>query len=195
MKTLIIYTHPNHDSLCYTMMQQVVRGNQENPAVDEIRTIDLYADQFNPALIFNDHKRRRDMHLDPELDHYREQVRWADQLVFVYPIWWGRPPAMLLGFIDRMMASGFAFQYRKAGDLLPECLLKGKSVVCVSTMQGPTGYLQLWLGNAHRLLMKRALFNYIGIRKVKFFEFGNMESKKGRHAQKLDKVYRYFRTV
>lgn len=195
MKTLIIYTHPNHDSLCYAMMQQVVRGSQENVAVDEIRTIDLYADQFNPALIFNEHKRRRDMHIDPELDHYREQVRWADQIVFVYPIWWGRPPAMLLGFIDRMMASGFAFQYRKAGDLLPEGLLKGKSVVCVSTMQGPTGYLQYWLGNAHRLLMKRALFNYIGIRKVKFFEFGNMESKKGRHAQKLDKVYRYFRTI
>jgi len=62
-------------------------------------------------------------------------------------------------------------------------------------MKGPTGYLQLWLGNAHRILMRKALFNYVGIKKVKFFEFGNMESPKGKHEQKLEKVYRYFRAV
>ena len=41
------------------------------------------------------------MHIDPKLGKYREQTREADKLVFVYPIWWGRPPAMLLGYIDR----------------------------------------------------------------------------------------------
>ena len=46
---------------------------------------------------------------------YREQLLWADKIVLVYPIWWGRPPAMLMGYIDRMFASGFA--YRNKGDL------------------------------------------------------------------------------
>lgn len=195
MKTLIIYTHPNHQSLNYAMMQQVIRGVHDNTANKEVQIIDLYADGFNPALVFNEHKLRRDMHLDPELQTYREQIKWADRIVFVYPIWWGRPPAMLLGFIDRIMASGFGYAYRKSGDWLPEGLLKGKSVVCISTMKGPAGYLQLWLNNSHKILMRRALFNYIGIRQVKFFEFGSMESAKGKYAQNLDKIYRYFQKV
>lgn len=35
-------------------------------------------------------------------------------------------------------------------------------------MKGPAHYPLLWLGNAHKILMKRALFSYVGIRKVKF---------------------------
>ncbi|CAM4220868.1 NAD(P)H-dependent oxidoreductase [Saccharibacillus endophyticus] len=193
MNMLLIYAHPNHKSLSYSFMQQVLRGADENTQVKETRVLDLYEEGFDPVLMFNEEKRRRDMHIDPELARHRELMLWADKIVFVYPIWWGRPPAMLMGFIDKMFASNFA--YRDKGGLLPEGLLKDKSVVCVSVMKGPTGYLQLWLGNAHRILMRKALFNYVGIKKVKFFEFGNMENPKGKHAQKLEKVYRYFRAV
>lgn len=174
-------------------MQQVLRGADENREVKETRVLDLYEEGFDPVLTFNEEKRRRDMHIDPELTRHRELMLWADKIVYIYPIWWGRPPAMLMGFIDKMFASNFA--YRDKGGLLPEGLLQGKSVVCVSVMKGPTGYLQFWLGNAHRILMRKALFNYVGIKKVKFFEFGNMESPKGKHTQKLEKVYRYFRAV
>lgn len=190
MKVLIVYTHPNHESLNYAFLQKVIQGIEANPHIEEYQVLDLYEEQFHPALIFNKSKRRRDMHIDPEHQRYREQIIWADQLVFVYPIWWGRPPAMLLGYIDQMFASGFAYQ-DKTG-LFPEGLLKGKSAVCISTMKGPTHYPLFWLNNAHQVLMRRALFGYVGIKKVKFFEFGHMESPKGKHHQKLDKVFRYF---
>jgi NAD(P)H dehydrogenase (quinone) len=133
------------------------------------------------------------MHLDPELEMYRNQLLWADKIVFVYPIWWGRPPAMLLGYIDRMFASKFAF--REKDGLLPEGLLKGKTVVCVSTMKGPPLYPLFWLNNAHKILMRRALFQYVGIKKVTFFEFGNMENPHGKQQQKLERIYRYFKAV
>ncbi|GIP26519.1 hypothetical protein J23TS9_16490 [Paenibacillus sp. J23TS9] len=100
---------------------------------------------------------------------------------------------MLLGYIDQMFASNFA--YRDNGKLLPEGLLKGKSAVCISTMKGPPFYLLYWLGNAHKILMRKALLQYVGIRKVKFFEFGSMESQKGRHEQKLKRVYRCFSAI
>ncbi|TDF98023.1 NAD(P)H-dependent oxidoreductase [Paenibacillus piri] len=193
MKALVIYTHPNHRSLCYSFFQKVIQGSSENPHIAEVKLLDLYEEQFDPILVFNKEKRRRDMHSDPSLEKYREQLIWADKIVFVYPIWWGRPPAMLMGYIDKMFASGFA--YKDKGGLLPEGLLKGKSVVCISTMKGPTHYPLFWLNNAHKVLMKKALFNYVGIRKVKFFEFGNMESKKGKHEEKLNKIYRYFQSV
>ncbi|AIQ71597.1 NAD(P)H-dependent oxidoreductase [Paenibacillus graminis] len=193
MNTLVIYIHPNHQSLNYAFLQEVLRGSRENAKVAEIQVLDLYDEGFDPVLVFNEHKRRRDMHTDPALAKYREQLMWADKIVLVYPIWWGRPPAMLMGYIDQMFASGFA--YRDKGGLLPEGLLKGKSVVCISTMQGPTHYPLLMLHNAHKVLMRKALFNFVGIRKVKFFEFGSMESKRGKHARKLERIYQYFKTA
>ncbi|MED4402278.1 NAD(P)H-dependent oxidoreductase [Metabacillus fastidiosus] len=193
MKTLIIYTHPNHNSLVYSFLEKVIEGSKENPNIKEIQILDLYEESFNPLLVFNKEKRRRDMYRDPNLEKYREQIMWADKIVFIYPIWWGRPPAMLMGYIDQMFASNFA--YKDKGGLLPEGLLKGKSVVCVSTMKGPANYPLLYLNNAHKILMKRALFSYVGIKKVKFFEFGNMESPKGKQTEKLNKVYRYFQSV
>ncbi|MCZ8515509.1 NAD(P)H-dependent oxidoreductase [Paenibacillus filicis] len=193
MKTLVIYTHPNQQSLSYAFLQEVIRGCKENAKIEEVKVLDLYEEGFNPVLIFNENKRRRDMHADPDLAKYRDQLRWADKIVFVYPIWWGRPPAMLLGYIDQMFASGFA--YKETGGLFPEGLLKGKSVVCISSMKGPTHYPFIWLNNAHKTLMRKALFNFVGIKKVKFFEFGSMESPRGRHKEKLNKIYRYFITV
>ena len=193
MKVLVIYTHPNHESLSYAFLQQVIQGSSENANIGEVQTLDLYEEGFNPVLVFNKEKRRRDMHIDPKLAKYRDQIQWADKIVFVYPIWWGRPPAMLLGYIDQMFASNFA--YRDHGGLLPEGLLKGKSAVCISVMKGPTFYPLYWLNNAHKILMRKALLSYVGIKNVKFFEFGNMESPKGQHAEKLDKVYRYFKAV
>ena len=193
MKLLIVFTHPNPQSLNGAFLQQVIRGAKENAAIEEVRVTDLYAEGFNPALVFNEQKRRRDLHKDPELTRYWDDLRWADKVVFIYPIWWGRPPAMLMGYIDRIFVSGFG--YKKTKGLFPEGLLKGKSVVCISTMEGPAYYLRLWLGNAHKLLMKRALFSYVGMSQVKFFQFGSMESVKGKHRQKLELVYRYFKTV
>jgi NAD(P)H dehydrogenase (quinone) len=193
MKILIIYTHPNHNSLSYAFLQKVIKGSNENPNIKELQVLDLYEEGFNPLLVFNEQKRRRDMYRDPYLEKYREQITWADKIVFVYPIWWGRPPAMLMGYIDQLFAANFAYKDKKG--LLPEGQLKGKSVVCVSTMKGPTNYPLLWLNNAHKILMKKALFHFVGIKKVKFFEFGNMESPKGKQTKKLEKIYRYFKKV
>jgi len=193
MKTLIIYTHPNHQSLSYAFLQQTLQGLNDNPIEHEIQVLDLYEESFNPALVFNEHKRRRDMHIDPKLELYRRQLLWADKIILIYPIWWGRPPAMLLGYIDQMFSSNFA--YKDNGKLLPEGLLKGKSVVCISSMKGPTLYPLYWLNNAHKVLMKKALFQYVGIRKVKFFEFGSMEKKNGKQAQRLKQIYHYFKSL
>lgn len=185
--------YPNHKSLNYSFLQHVVQGLKENSYAQEIELLDLYGEAFDPLLVFNEQKRRRDMHLDPQLEKYRNQLLWAEKIVLIYPIWWGRPPAMLLGYIDRLFASNFA--YRDKGGLLPEGLLKGKSVVCISTMMGPTLYPFFWLNNAHKTLMRKALFNFVGIKKVKFFEFGGMEKPNGKQSKNLKRIYHYFRSI
>lgn len=191
MKTLIIYTHPNHESLNGAFLEAVQKGIASRPTLHEVQVLDLYGEHFDPALVFNTEMKRRDMHKNPAFEKYREQIRWADRLVFIYPIFWGRPPAMLLGFIDQVFATDFAYKYLP-GKIYPEGLLAGKSAVCISTMKGPRGYILFTLGNAHKILMKKAVFQFVGIRKVKFFEFGSMEKKNGRQEKKLARVKKYF---
>jgi len=193
MNILIIYTHPNPKSLNHAFLEQTLEGISRNRSIDEVRVMDLYREGFDPVLVFGDGNKRRDTHLDPRFAKYREQIQWADTLVFIYPIWWGRPPAMLLGFIDQLFSTGFA--YRNKGRYTHEGLLTGKSAVCISTMKGPAFYPLFFLNNAHKALMKKALFNFVGIKRVKFFEFGNAEAGEKKQIPKLQKVYTYFKTL
>lgn len=191
MNTLVVYCHPHHESLNGAFLKAVLKGLERNPKTEQVEVLDLYGEGFDPVLVFNKEKRRRDMYQDPKLEKYRQQILNADRLVYIYPIFWGRPPAMLLGYIDQMFASNFAYR-DKEGSWFPEGLLKGKEAVCISTMKGPSFYIRLTLNNAHKALMKKALFHFVGIKRVKFFEFGLMESPNGKQAKKIAKVERYF---
>jgi len=194
MNTLIIFTHPASKSLNRSFLESTLKGLKINPHAGQVEVLDLYREGFNPALIFNEEKRRREMHQDPELAVYRKKIKDAENLIFIYPIWWGRPPAMLLGFFDRIMASGYAYREKK-GSSYPEGLMKGKRVICISTMKGPTGYTAILLNNAHKVLMRKALFNFIGIKKVKFFEFGSMEKSGGSQSEKLTLIQNYMKNL
>ncbi|MGL1892488.1 MAG: NAD(P)H-dependent oxidoreductase [Spirochaetaceae bacterium] len=187
MNVLIIYTHPNRKSLNGGFLEKTVEGLKLNSSVQNIEVLDLYQENFNPALIFNEDKRRRDMFKDPLLNRYRDQITKSDKIVFIYPIWWGRPPAMLLGFFDQLFATNFAYKYEK-GQIMPTGLLKGKKVICISTMKGPAGYLRLLYGNVHQVLMKKVLLSFVGIKKVRFLEFGNMEANNGKQELYLEKT-------
>lgn len=190
INVLIIYTHPNEKSLNAAILGEVVKGCHKNSAVSEVRVLDLYKENFNPVLEFNEHKKRRDMQFNSEFEKHRNLLTWAEKIVFIYPIWWGRPPAMLLGFFDQVLALGFAYKYTKSP--IAEGLLKNKSVICISTMQGPTIYSNVWLKNAHKVLMRRAVLNFVGIKKVKFFQLANMEKKNGNQVKYLNRLNQYF---
>ncbi|MGV2794984.1 flavodoxin family protein, partial [Clostridium perfringens] len=65
MNLLVIYTHPNHQSLSYAFLQKVLEGRRENPRISGIQVLDLYEESFDPVLVYNEEKRRRDMHREP----------------------------------------------------------------------------------------------------------------------------------
>jgi len=192
MNTLIIYTHPNHQSLNYSFLEAVKKGLAVNSKNNTIQILDLYRENFDPRLLFNEFQKRSTMHTEPSMQKYRDQVIWAKQIIFIYPIWWGRPPAMLLGYFDRLFSTNFAYKNKKG--FLTEGLLTGKSVTFISTMKAPTHYPLFFLGNAHKKLMKTAVFRFIGFRKFKFFEFGFMESTKDKQEKALQKIEKYFST-
>ncbi|MFA6378797.1 MAG: NAD(P)H-dependent oxidoreductase, partial [Candidatus Omnitrophota bacterium] len=60
-----------------------------------------------------------------------DHVRWADTLVFIFPVWWNSLPAIARGYIDRVLSAGFAYTQDAQG------LLTGKKVVVIATMNAP----------------------------------------------------------
>jgi len=162
MNVLIIYTHPNPNSLNHAILEQVEQGLKDGNHSYEL--IDLYADNFNPVLVYNEQKKRRDMENDPETAHYRELIKQADHLIFIYPIWWYAPPAMLKGFIDRVFVSGFAYTTKGK---LPKGFFTDKSAWVIYTIDSPSWYVKLFRKSVEWRVFKGAILGFCGVKKVK----------------------------
>ena len=107
MKT-IIYTHPNASSFNHEILNTLSNYFSRNDA--EFQVIDLYADKFDPILSAGELKVYSQGQTDDELvKKYQRRINNSDELLFIFPIWWHNMPAMLKGFFDRVMLSGFAY--------------------------------------------------------------------------------------
>ncbi|MDG5471297.1 NAD(P)H-dependent oxidoreductase [Jeotgalibacillus sp. ET6] len=191
MNVLIIYSHPNHQSLNFAILEQVEKGLTE--ANHKVNVIDLYEEEFQSSLIFNKEKRRRDLNRDPETEKYREMIAQSDQLIFIYPIWWSMPPAILKGFIDRVFVSGFAFTYFKG--VIPKGLLKGKSAWVIYTADTPGILLTLMERSAEWRYMKRIL-KIFGFSNIKRFRIAGVRFKSEvKINQHLDLIYQQSKNI
>jgi putative NADPH-quinone reductase len=91
--------------------------------------------------------------------------------VFVFPIWWGGIPALLKGFLDRVLLPGFAFKYR-SNSPFPAQLLKGRSADLLVSMNTPPWYFR-WVYRMPGLeQMRRTTLGFCGIRPQKTLTFG-----------------------
>ena len=131
MNVFIIYSHPMMTSFNHALLEAATEGLKKGG--HEYKVADLYRDGFNPILDFTELAKE----LPEDIQAYQEKIAWADVVVFIYPTFWFRPPAMLEGFIDRVMSKDFAFRYEKSR---PVGLLKGKQAVVIETYGGPGFY-------------------------------------------------------
>ena len=77
----------------------------------ETRLIDLYARGFDPCLSAAEHARYEDTQCNRDgVTDDTDALMWCDTLIFVYPTWWYGMPAMLKGWLDRVMVPGVAFR-------------------------------------------------------------------------------------
>ncbi|NUU77109.1 NAD(P)H-dependent oxidoreductase [Paenibacillus xylanilyticus] len=161
---LVINGHPDPESYCKGLSDAYIKGAQR--AGSNVNFIDLSHIQFNPNLKYG-YRKRTD--LEDDLVKAQELIRWADHLVFVYPLWWGAMPAVLKGFIDRIFLPGFAMKYRE-GSLLWDKLLKGKSAHLIVTMDTPRWYNHLIYRQAGHRVMKSNILNFSGVSPVRVTE-------------------------
>ncbi|MCL2012436.1 MAG: NAD(P)H-dependent oxidoreductase [Cystobacterineae bacterium] len=186
-KVYMVLAYPNKEGFCYAAFESLKKGLEA--AGHEIRISDLYQENFNPVLVFNENKLRRNLQHDPEVQAYREAILWAEHLVFVFPIWWSGMPAILKGFIDRVFAKGFAYEY--AGSSKMTGLLKNKTAWIVN-MQDAPGIVRFlpFIIHDYGWVLKKQILRSCGFKKVQHFSiFSMLSSTPEKRSQWLKKLY------
>ena len=148
------------------------RGAKKSNA--EIKEINISELKFNPNLQFGYRKRTE---LEPDLLEAQAKLKWADHLVWFYPVWWGSVPAIMKGFLDRVLLPGFAFNKRE-NSLWWDKHLTGKTARIICTLDQPAWYYKWYYGNPSHSAMKKLTLNFIGVKKVRISTIGPIRLSK-----------------
>ena len=109
MKTLVVYCHPNPQSFSAALYEKTVATLKATG--NELRCFDLYAENFQPILTLDERVAYlpNPGFIETRVQPHVDALKWAEHLVFVFPIWFYGPPAMLKGWLERVWLPGVAF--------------------------------------------------------------------------------------
>lgn len=161
MKHCIIYAHPNKFSFNHAIKEKVI--NLINSLSDQYDLIDLYQQQFQPVLSANDFIALQNQTVSDDLKKHQQLVAEADNLIFIYPIWWFGQPAILKGWIDRVFSSGFAYREDENG-FMP--LLSDKSATLIVTLGSQQETLSQYGIDDFIKIMTVGTLNLVGITNI-----------------------------
>ncbi|GAA0732618.1 NAD(P)H-dependent oxidoreductase [Aquimarina litoralis] len=162
----LIIGHPDKESYNFALAQAYKKGVESSGS--EIREIIINDLDFNPNLQFGYRKRTI---LEPDLLKSQEILKWANHWVWVYPVWWGSVPAIMKGFLDRVLLPGFAFRKRK-DSIWWDKYFTGKSSRIICTLDQPSWYYKWFYSGPSHKAMKKLTLNFIGVKKVNITTIG-----------------------
>ncbi|WP_431610929.1 NAD(P)H-dependent oxidoreductase [Chryseobacterium sp. 'Rf worker isolate 10'] len=167
MRHLIIYAHPNENSLNHHLLNTVVETLQSHN--EEIIVRDLYKIGFDPVFSLEDMQGQFQGQLSDDVKTEQEHISWAEQITFIYPIWWTGLPAIMKGYIDRVFSYGFAYRYDQG---IQKGLLKGKKTVIINTHgKSHEEYEKMGMDKALTLTSDNGIFIYSGLEIIRHLFF------------------------
>ena len=161
MKILVILGHPDPDSLNHAIAFVVCDSLRENG--HSVLFHDLCAENFDPFLPKDEIP---DNGLFPDtIKNYCKELQSSDGIVIIHPNWWGHPPAILKGWIDRVFRPGIAYRFEEgdSGDGIPIGLLKATAAVVFNTSNTPDERERAAFGDPLEALWKRCIFDLCGV--------------------------------
>ena len=167
MRCLLILAHPRRDSLCGALFDACADGARQ--AGVECRELILSALHFDPDVHAVSPEQQP---LEPDLLRAQQDIQWAEHLVFVYPTWWGTFPALLKGFLDRVLTPGFAFRHVTHDRW--DKLLSGRTADLITTMDTPPLVYRFIYRAPGQQALARATLGYCGIRSARIETFGSV---------------------
>ncbi len=161
MNVLVILAHPTPGSFNHAIAEAVVNTLEQLGHSGFFH--DLYAEGFDPVLppeeVLGDE-------VDPVVREHCEQLMTVDGIIIVHPNWWGMPPAILKGWVDRVVRPEVAYRFEEgdSGEGVPVGLLNAKAAVVFNTSNTPESREQGVFGDPLENLWKTCIFDLCGVK-------------------------------
>jgi len=157
MDILVVLGHQHQGSFCHAIAQTAVE--QLKSAGHTVVYHDLYAERFDPILPHEEIP--PGARLDPVVQRHCDELARAQGYVVVHPNWWGQPPAMLKGWLDRVFRQGVAYEFGPEGSVIGH--LTGKTAVVLTTSNTPRDLELKLFGDPLENLWKTCVFGFCGV--------------------------------
>ncbi len=179
---LIIVAHPKEESFSFAMAN-TYKEVSENRG-DRVEMLDLYRDEHQQAFFtFED---SNSLTTDASMQYYQDKIAGADELVFVFPYWWGSFPAILKNFFDWNLSRGFAFEYVNSR---PKGLLTDKTVKVFTTTGAPKFFYTITGANRRlKYMIKEQIVEFCGMKLEEFNILGGVDTNSKNTNKILEKI-------
>ncbi len=173
MKHAVVIVHPSGRAFTRLMADTYIAAVKS--LGHEVLVRDLYALNFDPRLHVDELPSREGGEPRTEVIIERAMLRDVDVFAFFYPIWFGSPPAMLKGYIERVFGAGFGYASVKGGGNTP--MLTGRKMISFTS----TGSENTWLvdsgsWDAVRKVFNERLTSACGLESIEHVNFGGVDA-------------------
>jgi NAD(P)H dehydrogenase (quinone) len=156
MNVYVLIGHQKQGSFCHANAAAAVE--ELKAAGHQVVYHDLYAEGFDPLLPHEEIPNGSPLH--PVIEQHCREVSAADGYIIVHPNWWAMPPAILKGWLDRVLRQGVAYRFGPGG---VEPLLRGRRAVVFSTSNTPREDELRLFGDPLENLWKTCIFGFCGV--------------------------------
>lgn len=162
MRVLIILANPNENSFNHAIANRAAQTLTENG--HDVVFHDLHKENFDPILPTSEIP--RDAILSNEIAQHCKDLTEADGIIIVHPNWWGMPPAILTGWVDRVFRPGVTYEFIEGdnGEGVPVGLLKAEKALVFNTSNTTKDREENTFGDPLERIWKDCIFNLCGVK-------------------------------
>ncbi len=170
MRVSVILAHPNPASFNHGLAKAAAAALRD--ARHLVAFHDLYAEGFDPLLPAAEIT--KGARCPAEVETHCEELASAEGIVIVHPDWWGMPPAVLVGWVDRVVRPGVAYEFGEgdSGEGVPCGLLKVRTAVVLNTSDTEPAREREVFGDPLERIWRDCVFRLCGVRDVRRRNFG-----------------------
>lgn len=173
MNIVLINANPNPHSLTHSFTDHIKMRAEEKGHKVVIR--DLYEMKFDAILGRQDYNQFLDGVIPSDIRKEHEIITDSEMMIFLYPIWWAGPPAIMKGYIDRVILKNFAYDKHPDGTFTKR--LTDKKALIINTMGAPEeAYIENGFINAMTKVMDNGVLDFVGLQNMGHHFFGGTEN-------------------
>jgi NAD(P)H dehydrogenase (quinone) len=162
MKILIILAHPDCNSynhaIAFTCRDRLIANGHH------VTFHDLHKERFNPVLESSEIPKNAE--IDKTIQEHCEELIGSDGIIVVHPNWWGQPPAILKGWIDRVIRPGIAYEFEEGdnGEGIPVGLLRDRIGLVFNTSNTSEERENSVFQDPLDTIWKNCIFDFCGVK-------------------------------